>query len=101
MVDRTRRRQLRPKAIPPGGGARGSTRVAADGSVSFVHDVVVRGGTIVDGTGGPARRADLAVDDGVVTEIADDVGAGRREIDAEGRLVAPGWVDIHTHYDGQ
>jgi N-acyl-D-amino-acid deacylase len=65
------------------------------------HDVVVRGGTVVDGTGEPARTADVAIDDGRVTAIGRVDGRGRQEIDADGALVTPGWVDIHTHYDGQ
>jgi len=60
---------------------------------------------LIDGTGTAARPADIAVDDGIVTEVVDcgtgDVGRGRREVDADGRLVTPGWVDVHTHYDGQ
>jgi N-acyl-D-aspartate/D-glutamate deacylase len=63
-----------------------------------VHDLVIRNGLVVDGTGSPPRQADVAVDDGRITVAA---GSGHREIDADGRLVAPGWVDIHTHYDGQ
>jgi N-acyl-D-aspartate/D-glutamate deacylase len=70
-----------------------------------VHDLVIRNATLVDGTGAPARAADVAADAGLISEIADvgtgDVGAGRREIDAGGQLLTPGWVDIHTHYDGQ
>jgi N-acyl-D-aspartate/D-glutamate deacylase len=65
------------------------------------HDLVIRNGVVVDGTGGPRRRADVAVDDGRITEVGEVTGSGRREIDAEGLVVAPGWVDIHTHYDGQ
>src|SRR6476620_10933388 len=65
------------------------------------HELVIRGGTVVDGTGAPARTADVAVDDGVVTAVGRVDGAGARELDADGRVVAPGWVDIHTHYDGQ
>jgi N-acyl-D-aspartate/D-glutamate deacylase len=66
-----------------------------------VHDLVIQGGTVVDGTGAPARTADVAITDGAVTAVGDDVGAGRRTIDADGLLVTPGWVDIHSHYDGQ
>ena len=66
-----------------------------------MHDVVIRGGTIVDGTGAPARTGDVAIDGGRVTSVGAKAGAARREIDAEGLLVTPGWVDIHTHYDGQ
>ncbi|MHB8467309.1 MAG: amidohydrolase family protein, partial [Acidimicrobiales bacterium] len=68
----------------------------------MAHDLVVRRGTIVDGTGAPATEGDVAVDDGRVTEIGPSGAlAGRRTLDAEGMLVTPGWVDIHTHYDGQ
>lgn len=66
-----------------------------------MHDVVIRGGTIVDGTGSPARTGDVAIDGDRITAVGGRVGRGRREIDADGLLVAPGWVDIHTHYDGQ
>ncbi|MFQ5699773.1 MAG: amidohydrolase family protein [Myxococcota bacterium] len=66
-----------------------------------VHDLVIRGGSVVDGRGGPARTADVAIRAGRIAEIARGVGRGRREIDADGLLVTPGWVDVHTHYDGQ
>ncbi|MBV9283986.1 MAG: amidohydrolase family protein, partial [Acidimicrobiia bacterium] len=66
-----------------------------------MHDVVIRGGTVVDGTGAPSRTADVAVDEGVITEVGRVDEGARREIDADGLLVTPGWVDIHTHYDGQ
>ena len=65
-----------------------------------MHDLVIRGGTLVDGTGAPSRSGDIGIKDGRVAEVG-KVGAGKREIDAAGLLVAPGWVDIHTHYDGQ
>ena len=68
-----------------------------------MHDLVIRGGTLIDGTGSPGRVADLAMDGRTIVAIGDAeaVGAGRREIDATGQLVTPGWVDVHTHYDGQ
>ncbi|MGA2520264.1 MAG: amidohydrolase family protein [Acidimicrobiales bacterium] len=66
-----------------------------------MHDLVVRGGTVVDGTGAPARTADVAVRHGVVVEVGAVAGRATREIDADGALVTPGFVDIHTHYDGQ
>ncbi len=66
-----------------------------------MHDLVIRNGTIVDGTGAARRRADIAVDGERIVEVADQVGAGRRTIDADGLVITPGWVDIHTHYDGQ
>ena len=64
-------------------------------------DLIVRGGSVVDGTGAPARSADVAVRDGVVVEVGAVSGTGREEVDADGALVIPGFVDIHTHYDGQ
>jgi N-acyl-D-amino-acid deacylase len=71
----------------------------------MMHDLVIRAGLVVDGTGAVARPADVAVDDGRITEVGavgglDDTG-GRQVIDADGLLVTPGWVDIHTHFDGQ
>ncbi len=66
-----------------------------------MHDIVVRGGTVVDGSGTPPRTADVAIDDGLVIEVGPDVGRGRREIDATDLLVTPGFVDVHTHYDAQ
>jgi len=66
-----------------------------------MHDLVIRSGTIVDGSGKAAFGGDIAIDAGVITTVGGKAGPGRREIDAAGLLVAPGWVDIHTHYDGQ
>jgi len=66
-----------------------------------MHDLVIRNGTVVDGTGDERRLADIAIDGEVIVEIGDDLGQAAREIDAEGMIVTPGWVDIHTHYDGQ
>jgi N-acyl-D-aspartate/D-glutamate deacylase len=65
------------------------------------HDLLIRGGTVVDGTGAPARTADVAVRDGVVTEVGRVDGSATRVVDADGLLVTPGFVDIHCHYDGQ
>jgi len=65
------------------------------------HDLVIRGGTLVDGTGAAPRNGDLAIEGGRIAAVGDDVGQGTREIDAEGHLVTPGWVDIHAHYDAQ
>ncbi len=66
-----------------------------------MHELVIRGGTVVDGTGAAAVTADVAVDGGRITEVGKVDGRGARELDADGLVVAPGWVDIHTHYDGQ
>jgi N-acyl-D-aspartate/D-glutamate deacylase len=66
-----------------------------------MHDLIIRGGTVADGSGRPPRRGDVAIDGTVVTAVGDVEGRGRREFDADGLLVTPGWVDIHTHYDGQ
>jgi N-acyl-D-aspartate/D-glutamate deacylase len=65
------------------------------------HQLVIRGGTVVDGTGTEPRVADVAIDDGIITAVGVVDGRGEAEIDAADRLVAPGWVDVHTHYDGQ
>ena len=66
-----------------------------------MHDLVIRNANIVDGTGSKARKGDIAVDGDRITEVGGKAGAAKREVDADGRLVTPGWVDIHTHYDGQ
>jgi len=66
-----------------------------------MHDLVLRGGTLVDGSGDPARSGDLAIDGGRISQVGGRAGAARREVDAAGLLVTPGWVDVHTHYDGQ
>jgi N-acyl-D-aspartate/D-glutamate deacylase len=65
------------------------------------HDLIIRGGTVVDGTGAAARTADIAVRDGTIVEVGRVEGTARRRIDADGLLVTPGFVDIHAHYDGQ
>ena len=66
-----------------------------------MHDLVIRNGTVVDGTGGERRIADIAIDGDRIVEVGAALGQGHREIDADGRAVTPGWVDLHTHYDGQ
>jgi len=66
-----------------------------------MHDTVIRGGTIVDGNGEAPYTGDIAIEGGKIVEVGGKAGPGTREIDADGLLVAPGWVDVHTHYDGQ
>ena len=66
-----------------------------------MHDLLIRGGSIVDGTGTPRFGGDVAIDGGVITAVGHVPERGRREIDAAGLLVTPGWIDLHTHYDGQ
>ena len=65
------------------------------------HDMVIRSGSVIDGTGREALTADVAIKDGLIVEVGKVSGAGQREVDADGALVTPGFVDIHTHYDGQ
>jgi N-acyl-D-aspartate/D-glutamate deacylase len=64
-------------------------------------DLVIRGGTIADGSGGDLFEADISIKDGRIAEVGKVASSGKDEIDARGKLVAPGFVDIHTHYDGQ
>jgi N-acyl-D-aspartate/D-glutamate deacylase len=65
------------------------------------YDLAIRGGTLIDGTGAPRRNADVGVRDGKIAAIGRFDGAARETLDARGRVVAPGFVDIHTHYDAQ
>ena len=66
-----------------------------------MHDIVIRGATIVDGTGAPRYSGDIAIDGERISAVGKVTASGRREIDASGLVAAPGFVDIHTHYDGQ
>ena len=69
----------------------------------MAHDLLITNGTVVDGTGGPTRRADVAIDGDRISEIGDrgTLGSSRRVIDADGRYVTPGFVDLHSHLDAQ
>ena len=66
-----------------------------------IHDLVIRNGNIVDGSGKNPFLGDIAIDEGKITKVGEVINSGKKEIDANGNLVSPGWVDIHTHYDGQ
>jgi N-acyl-D-amino-acid deacylase len=66
-----------------------------------MHDIVIRGGTIIDGTGKASFTGDVAIEGDRIAAVGGKQGPARREIDATGLLVTPGWVDVHTHYDGQ
>ena len=66
-----------------------------------MHDLVIRNGTVIDGRGGPPAPGDVAVDDGRITAVGTVDEPGREELDATGLAVTPGFVDVHTHYDGQ
>lgn len=65
------------------------------------YDLIIRGGTIVDGTGAPRFTGDIGIKDGLIAAVGNVHGDAAQEIDAGGKVVAPGWVDVHTHYDGQ
>ncbi len=67
----------------------------------MAHELVIRNGTLVDGSGAEAVRADVAIDNGLVTAVGPIEGAGQEEVDARGHIVTPGFVDIHTHLDAQ
>ncbi len=66
-----------------------------------MFDLVIRGGTLVDGTGAPPESGDVAIEGGCIAEVGRVSGAARETVDADGLVVTPGFVDIHTHYDGQ
>src|SRR5579871_4956174 len=65
------------------------------------YDLVIRGGRVFDGAGGQPYEADVAIKDGLIADVGVIHGVGAEEIDARGCIVTPGFVDIHTHYDGQ
>ena len=65
------------------------------------HDLVIRNGKIIDGSGSKPFFGDIAIDNGIITSVGKINSSGNKELDAQGNLVTPGWVDIHTHYDGQ
>ena len=67
-----------------------------------MYDILVKNGTLIDGSGAAPFAGDLAISDGIIAEVGGTIsGAARRTIDADGAIVTPGWVDVHTHYDGQ
>lgn len=66
-----------------------------------MHDLLITGDTVIDGTGATAYTADVTITDGETSEMGRITGPSRELINADGLLVAPGWIDSHTHYDGQ
>lgn len=66
-----------------------------------MHDLLIRGGTVIDGSGRAGFTADVAIKDGLISEVGQVTGAAHQEIDADGAIVTPGFIDVHTHYDGQ
>jgi len=66
-----------------------------------MYDRIIKGGTVVDGTGAKPFTADVAIQDGLIAEVGQITAPARETIDADGLLVTPGWVDVHSHYDGQ
>src|SRR5262249_22318952 len=91
------------QALAEDGCSRRTAAVAANrrASMGARFDLVIRNGMIIDGTGAPGRQGDVAVSGARIAAIGSFDGAGAEEIDAKGRIVTPGFVDIHTHYDGQ
>ena len=65
----------------------------------MAHDLVIKNGTVVDGTGRPGFAADVAIDGEKISAIGNNLGQGKKEIDAKGHVVAPGFIDSHTHMD--
>ena len=65
------------------------------------HDLVIRNGTVVDGTGNEPFEGDVAIDGGEISAVGEVSGKGREEIDAAGHAVTPGFIDLHTHLDAQ
>ena len=66
-----------------------------------MKDLVIRGGTLVDRTAAEPREVDVAIENGVLTEVGSGLADGRETVDAHGKVVTPGCADIHTHYDGR
>ena len=77
------------------------TVVMKESVVAADYSLIIRNGLVADGLGSPLVRADIAIDGGKIVAVGEVAGAANEEIDARGLLVTPGFVDIHTHYDGQ
>ena len=75
--------------------------MSTEANLKNCYDLIIRGGTIIDGSGNEPFEGDIGVRDGRIVKVGKVEGAGKRTIDAEGKLVTPGFVDIHTHFDGQ
>src|SRR6185312_9677957 len=98
---RTRRSTLLPAGIRTPATRRADAANEGIQDMASDFDIVIRGGAIMDGNGGTPFVADVAVKDGRIAEIGRIAARGEQEIDADGLSVTPGFVDIHTHYDGQ
>src|SRR5262249_49954764 len=94
------RRSARPSIAWRAYSAGRQNRRAARPVAEMPADLVIRGGTVFDGTGAPGCAADVAISGGVIREVGPKL-RGKRELDASGCAVAPGFIDIHTHYDAQ
>src|SRR5882672_6727625 len=79
----------------------GRQAIRPDFELPSMYDLVIRAGTIVDGSGAPAFTGDIAVQSGCIVAVGRVEGAAYRTLNADGLLVTPGFVDVHTHYDGQ
>src|SRR5690242_3438031 len=90
---------LRAARHSPRGIASGAQALRPEGD-DMAADIVIKGGTVIDGTGAPGVQADVAVSDGTIVEVGTGL-SGERELDASGQVVAPGFIDIHSHYDAQ
>src|SRR4030095_4692957 len=97
----TRPRRRRPSTVASPGARAGLSWFLRRTHMPELYDLFICGGTLVDGTGAPARKGDLALRDGRIAALGRVEGEARRTLDARGLAVAPGFVDIHTHYDAQ
>ena len=89
-----------PAGLPVGWASR-MIRVFKQKQGTVMYDYLIKGATIVDGLGGKPYAGDVAIRDGKIAAVGESEGGAKETIDAGGACVTPGWVDVHTHYDGQ